>query len=377
MNLATYLLTVGLTFGAASPAAKSGRAPDLPAVTSVSAVAPADAEAPQAVAPPRAASLPPVTASTPAPEERPADRRRSVVSFRWENDVVGGTDDNYTDGVSLSLSREGRGPLGGIWHWFGPVNGRLVASYELGQIMMTPRDIRRPVPDPTDRPYAGLLYVAFSTEYVHGNQLDGLKFISGVVGPASLAEQTQKAFHKISGSPDPQGWAYQLKNEPILNLVYEHRRRYSILESRSGWGAEAIPVVGAMLGNVLIQAEADAQFRFGYNLPRDFGTTLMRGMGNLPFPRTGKDAAAAHQFGAYVFAGGGGNLVARNLTLDGNTFRAGPRVPKEPAFGAAEAGASVWSRWLEVTFTYVYWGREFRNQGKPSRFGAAIISVHF
>jgi lipid A 3-O-deacylase len=370
MYLVTYLLTVGLTFGAASSAAGNGRAPDSPVLASVAAVARADAGAPQA-------RVPPATASSSAPEERPVDRGRSVVSFRWENDVVGGTDDNYTDGISLSLSREGRGPLGGFWKWFGPVNGRLVASYELGQMMYTPKDLRRVVPDPADRPYAGVLFAALSTEYVHGNRLDALKLVAGVVGPASLAAQAQKAFHGIIRSPQPQGWAYQLKNEPIVNMVYEHRRRYTLLRSERGWGADTIPVVGAMLGTFLIQAEAGAQFRFGYNLPRDFGTTLMRGMGNLPFPRTGEDAATSHQFGVYVFAGGGGNLVARNLTLDGNTFRAGPRVPKEPAFAAAEAGASVWSRWVELTVTYVYWGREFKAQTRASRFGAAILSFHF
>jgi hypothetical protein len=365
MYLASYLLSIGLTLGAASPVAETGHAPASLSSDAVPAVILPDTGAPQAPVPP------------PAPEEAPANRGRSVVSFRWENDVIGGTDDNYTDGISLTLSRDGRGPLGGLWGWFGPVDGRLVSSYELGQLMFTPRDPRLAVPDPTDRPYAGVLFAALSTEYIHGNRLDGLKVIAGVVGPASLAAQAQKLFHSIIRSPQPQGWAYQLKNEPILNIVYEHRRRYTLLESKAGWGADAIPVVGAMLGTFLTQAEADAQFRLGYNLPADFGTTLMRGMGNLPFPRSGEDATSARQFGAYVFAGGGGNLVARNLTLDGNTFRSGPRVAKEPAFGAAEVGATVWSRWFEVTFTYVYWGREFQNQRKASRFGAAIVAFHF
>ena len=360
MLLASYLLTIGLTLGAAMPAPGIDRAS-----------APPSSEALPVVLPPG------IGAQPPASKEPPADRHRSVVSFRWENDVVAGTDDNYTNGISLTFSRDGRGPLGGIWGWFGPVDGRFVSSYELGQMMYTPRDIRRPVPDPTDRPYAGLLYVALSTEYVHGNRFDGLKFITGVVGPASLGEQAQKVFHSLTGNPEPQGWAYQLKNEPILNMVYEHRRRYTLAEWKSGWGAEAIPVVGGMLGNVLIQAEADAQFRIGYNLPDDFGTTLMRGMGNLPFPRSRADATSAHAFGAYLFAGGGGNLVARNLTLDGNTFRDGPRVPKKPAFGAAEVGVSIWSGYFELTLTYVYWGREYESQTQASRFGAATIAMHF
>ncbi len=331
------------------------------------------------------ATLPGVQAD-PAPGEEAsreaaapaAGRLPSVVSLRWENDVVAGTDDNYTNGISLTYSRDGRGLLGGLWTRLGARgDGRYVSSYELGQLMMTPRDIRRPVPDPADRPYAGLLFVSVSTQYARGRDFDGFKFITGVVGPASLAEQLQRAFHRVTNNPMPQGWAYQLKNEPILNLVYERRRRIPLFEASSGWGAEAIPVVGGMLGNVLTQAEGGAQVRVGYNLPDDFGTTLMRGLGNLPYPRTRRQSAAARAFGFYVFAGGGGNLVARNLTLDGNTFRDGPRVAKNPAFAAGEMGAAFWCRRFEMVFSYVHWGREFKAQAQASRFGALTLAVHF
>jgi lipid A 3-O-deacylase len=310
----------------------------------------------------------------PAPPPTSTSSPATVVSFRWENDVVSGTDENYSNGVSLSFSREGRGLLGGLWSKLGGTDGRLVSGYEFGQLIVTPRDIKRPVPDPLDRPYAGLLYVAASTERVRGNRFDGMKFITGVVGPASGAAETQRWFHRVSGHPEPKGWEHQLRNEPILNLVYEHRRRYALARSESGWGAELIPVAGAMLGNVLVQAQADGQLRLGFNLPDDFGTSLMRGLGNLPFPR---QRAGGRTFGIYGFLGGGANLVARNLALDGNSFSDGPRVDKRPFFAAAEAGVSVWTRWFELTATYVAWGREYDAQTKPSQFGAATIAFRF
>jgi lipid A 3-O-deacylase len=310
-------------------------------------------------------------------DRQPAKPVHYTVALRWENDVIAGTDRNYSNGTSLTLSRDGRGVLGGIWGWFGAKNGRWITSYELGQIIVTPADITRPIPDPTDRPYAGLLYGALSTQFVHGHSFHGLKVITGMVGPASGAAQTQKAVHRVTGDPQPQGWDYQLKNEPILNLVYEHRRRFTLAQSDAGWSVQAIPVVGGMLGNVLIQAQANGQFRAGYHLPDDFGTTLMRGLGNLPFPRDPAETRAPRKFGAYLFAGGGANLVARNLSLDGNTFRDGPSVPKEPLFAAGEAGATIWTRWFEVTATYVMWGREFAAQTRASHFGAATVAIHF
>jgi hypothetical protein len=316
--------------------------------------------------------------ATDRPPVLPAAREpRSAISLRWENDALADRDENYSNGISLAFSHEGRGWLGGVWDWFGASEGRRISSYELGQVIVTPADISLAPPDPQDRPYAGMLFGAVSTLYARDNQFHGLKFITGVVGPWSLAEEAQTWVHEMVGSTLPRGWDYQLENEPIFNLVYEHRRRVPILGQPGGWGAEAIPMVGGMLGNVLIQAQVCGQVRFGNNLPDDFGTTLMRGIGNLPFPRCGTDRSECRRHGAYVFAGGSGNLVARNLTLDGSTFRDSPSVDKEPAFASAELGLSVWFKHLQATFTYVIWGKEFEAQQAESRFGAITVSVFF
>ena len=318
--------------------------------------------------------VPATERTTPAPPPQAAHR---VVSLRWENDAVAGTDENYSNGISLMLAKDGRGPLGGLWSVFGLRPGRLISNYELGQLIVTPLDIRRSVPDPADRPYAGLLYVAVSTQRIDGNRFDGIKFITGVIGPASLAEESQKSFHRLIGNPTPEGWDYQLKSEAILNMVYEHRRRYTLAGENTGWSLEAIPVAGAMLGNVLIQAEAEAQVRIGYHLPDDFGTTLMRGLGNLPFPRSGHDVNGSPKMGGYAFVGGGANLVARNLTLDGNTVRDGPRVSKRPVFPGAEVGLTTWTPWFEASFALVFWGREYESQSRTSHFGVATIAFRF
>jgi hypothetical protein len=319
----------------------------------------------------------PAPSTLPAVTLPPQPAPRTALSLRWENDALAGRDENYSNGISLSVAREGRGWLGGIWGWFGASEGRWVSGFELGQIMVTPSDISLPVPDPSDRPYAGLLYGALSTQFSHGNQFHGLKFITGVVGPASLAEETQTWVHQQIGSTEPQGWDYQLENEPIFNLVYEHRRRFDLLRTEDGWGVQFIPTVGGMLGNVLIQAQAGAQLRMGYRLLDDFGTTLMRGLGNLPCPQAHQSSERRRNFGAYLFAGGGANLVARNLTLDGSTFRDSPSVDKEPFFAAGEFGVSVWLRPVQATFSYVIWGEEFETQERISQFAAVTATVYF
>jgi len=204
------------------------------------------------------AGLPGLADSGVATEERPEagllrpSRFVRAVGFRWENDAVGRTDENYSNGISLTYLHSGRGLLGGIWNWLGAGEGQFFSSYDVGQVMVTPRDTDRPIPDPEDRPYVGMLYASASTQLQRGNVLHGLKLVTGVVGPASQAEHVQAWFHELIGDDKPEGWAYQLHNEPIFNLVYEHRRRYPLLADTSAWSAEVIPVGNVMLGIVIV-----------------------------------------------------------------------------------------------------------------------------
>lgn len=298
------------------------------------------------------------------------------LSARWENDIFAGTDRFYTDGVSLSLAHTGRSWLDGLANRLPWGEGRRTASYELGQIMITPQKTSTPIPDPNDRPYAGILYAALSLHVERDSHYHGLKLIGGVIGPWSLAEQTQKQVHRWTGSPIPKGWDAQLHNEPVLNLVYEHLRRFALWGTERGMGVEALPVGNVMLGNVLIQGQVGTQVRFGYNLPRDFGTTLMRGMVHLPPPCL-STAPGAPRWGTYLFGGGNVNLVARNITLDGNTWKDSPSVNKEWFVPAAEFGVSLWVRRFTTSFAYVVWAREFKAQPEPFEFGAVTVSYRF
>jgi hypothetical protein len=250
---------------------------------------------------------------------------QNAFSVREENDAIGGHDENYTNGISMALTQKGKGLLGGVWDLAGNTEGERFATYELTQLMYTPSDIRLINPDPADHPYAGLLYLGFTTHLQREKSLHSLKLVVGLAGPDAFAEDVQKWVHKIEGFSQPRGWAYQIKNEPIINLVYEYRYKYALTPRDAAVGIELIPMGGAFLGNYLIQAETDVQFRIGYHLPDDFGTTVLRGIGYLPFPQDDKDYRA---WGIYAFAGGGANLVARNLVLDGNSFAESRSVDK-------------------------------------------------
>lgn len=311
---------------------------------------------------------------TATPSYAEVEQSRSAISIRWENDTFGGTDANYTNGMSLAFSGSGEGLIGGVWNLFGAPEGRRFAAYDLGQLQFTPNDIGRQNPDPNDRPYAGLLYLGLTTFLRDEENLHGIKLFAGVVGPASLSESVQKATHRLFGYSLPEGWSYQIKNEPIVNLLYEYRHKFHLTPADGVVGVELLPIGGGMLGNYLIQAEAEAQLRIGYQLPDDFGVTVLRGIGFLPVPQ---DHGTHHAWGIYAFVGGGVNLIARNLVLDGNTFAHSRSVDKRPILPAVEFGASLWTRRFQASFSYVMWGKEFYGQQVREDYGSILLSCFF
>jgi hypothetical protein len=315
-----------------------------------------------------------ISATVSIAAEQLTEPSRNAFSIREENDAIGGDDANYTNGSSIALTQKRKGLLGWVWDMAGNTEGERFATYELTQLIFTPTDIKLSDPDPTDHPYAGLLYLGFTTHLQREKSLHSLKLITGVAGPISLADDAQSFVHKLLGFTRPQGWAYQIKNEPVVNLVYEYRYKYALTPRDASVGIELIPMGGGFLGNYLIQAETDAQCRIGYHLPDDFGTTVLRGIGYLPFAQEGK---THHTWGIYAFAGGGASLVARNLVLDGNSFADSRSVDKRIFLPAGEVGASLWTRWFQATFSYVMWGKEFYGQQTREDYGSVLISCLF
>lgn len=306
-------------------------------------------------------------------EEPSTSPIRNALSVRDENDAIGGRDVNYVNGISIALTQEGTGLLGGMWDMAG-IEGKRFSTYELTQLMFTPFHTGESDPPPNEHPYAGLLYLGFTTHLVQEESLHSFKLIVGVAGPDAFAEDVQQFVHRVEGYDQPQGWSHQIKNEPILDLVYEYRHKYTLTPPDATIGAELIPVGGAFLGNYLTQAQADVQYRIGYHLPDDFGVTILRGMGHLPFPQ---DAEAHHTWGVYAFAGGGANLVVTNLVLDGNSFAQSRNVSKLPLLPAAEFGVSFWARRFQTTLSYIIWGKEFSGQHPQEGYISGLVSYFF
>ena len=328
------------------------------------------------------AGQPAVFAQEPEPEREEAPAEGSVeapdigtFTLVFENDLLANTDDYYTNGIRIGwLPARTHGWARAVAGWIPlfPEDSQILVAYTLGQSMFTPEEITEFPPDPDDRPYAGWLYLGGAVIAKSPGQLDTLQLQLGVVGPWSLAEESQKFIHRIVGADRPVGWDFQLENEPGIVLTYERQWRETY---DSGFGDvkfQVLPHLGASLGNVMTGLHGGGTVRFGQNIPDDYGPPRIR-----PAVPGSDFFVPADRFGWYIFTGVEGRFVARNIFLDGNTFRESRSVDKNVLVGDVQGGIAVTWGNARLAYTHVLRSKSFEGQDRPDSFGAISLSVRF
>jgi hypothetical protein len=319
-------------------------------------------------------------------------RDANTFTFYLENDVFTGTDREYTNGIKLTwISRD----LSGYHEVRTPAWSRDFidslpfvnkpgtvrnVSVSIGQNMYAPEDLERTDLILDDRPYAGITYLAAGFHAKDSRRMDSFDINLGIVGPHSYAEQVQKTWHKWIDTTEPKGWDHQLKDEPILNLHYE--RKWKLLKSdfRNGFGFDLIPHAGAALGNALTGVNTGAQARFGWHLPNDFGTFLIRPGSDTNAPMDKEDPRfypVSQRLGCHVFAGANTSAVIRNIFLDGNTFRDSHSVDKKPLVLQGVAGVAFIVHRFKITYAYVYQTKEYDTQKEDQEYSSITVSYSF
>lgn len=255
-------------------------------------------------------------------------------------------------------------------------------SFEIGQHIYTATDLTDPNVIEDDRPYAGWLFGGFSSSrafYVLGPDGEisdsdnrkgdfsiGSRLQLGIVGPSSLAEETQTEFHRLVDSTDPMGWDNQLHDEfGIMLGVWRSDRTF-----HERWtdkiSLDSVSNVGLTLGNVRTAGHIGNVFRLGYNLPRDFGGRLTNSGGAVKSVNTLRDHA---DFGCNVFLGVDGRIVLHDIFLDGNTIRDSHSVTREALVADLQVGFALRYKWVNLSYTYVHRTPEFREREQPHIFG--------
>jgi lipid A 3-O-deacylase len=318
-----------------------------------------------------------------------ASAQRAV--FIGENDAVGRTDRDYTGGIRFSIVFDdfSRDLLAGrVFDYVKPgfvnaaaadgaaVRQQLEWVY-LGLSIFTPDHVtEQVVRTSSDRPFGGWLYTGVTlAQETARRQLDSFEVLAGVVGPASLAGETQTEFHRLINNGPPVINGFEIHNEPGLVVAWDRRWKFGV-EFGDSYGVDIIPTVGVALGNVFTYGTAGAVARFGRGLSTTWGPTLVRpGPSGASF--ISRDPTAPW-WGFDFFAGVEGRAVARNIFLDGNTFQTSPSVTKEPLVLDVFGGAEIFTQsGYRLSFTLLQRSREYATQVKPATFGSITGAFTF
>lgn len=320
-----------------------------------------------------------------------AEKHHTIFLY-FENDFFGGTDRHYTNAFRLTwlspdlteYDEDTRLPRWGV-----PLIRSLPlinrpgfqrnVGLSVGQNIYTPEDISRRGLIKDDRPYAGWSYFSLTFHVKNVVRLDVFEVTIGIVGPSSLAEETQRIVHRWLENEDPKGWDNQLRNEPGLMISWQRNRRLFSAGMGRGFGFDFIPHIGGTVGNVAIFANIGGEIRIGYNLPFDFGTSFIRPGSGIEAPADITDPTVRRRknFGFHLFADADGRAVARNIFLDGNTWKESHSVHRKPLVADMAAGFAIVYKSLKLSYAHVYRTKEFDGQEKAQLFGSITLAITF
>jgi lipid A 3-O-deacylase len=316
-------------------------------------------------------------------------RRAGTFTLYLENDWFGGTDRHYTNGFKFSWLSSDLATWGDQgWRqtfvkmlpYMNRPQSQKNLGLGLGQNIYTPQDTDSFVPDPGDRPYAGWSYLEFIFLSKTERIADTVAIQLGLVGRHSYAQDIQREVHRWTDDGRPNGWEHQLHDEVGLNIILERKWRLFGRSFGDTLGIDLVPHAGLSLGNIQAYANTGGTVRLGFNLPSDFGVQLIRGGGGANSPIDDRDPRVApdRSWSFFIFGAADGRAVARDLFLDGNTFRDSPSVDKRPFVADLSYGFGLIAGRWQLTFTQVYRTREFETQPhKYNEFGSLTLSRAF
>ena len=316
------------------------------------------------------------------------------VLLQIDNDKVVDTDRHYTNGMRFAYTPtpppsqkptqlETTGSTLARLSQFADKNA-LRTGWALGQEMYTPEDVDVYVPNPNDRPYAGWTYLGITVQNdsklgaESGADLqETFELDLGMIGPSSKAAQLQNAFHRLINVSVSRGWRSQIHDEPgiLATRITKVRSKAEHLAGPDWLKYDFISHGSAHLGNVKTAVSAGVTARLGFNLHEDFGPIY----GTFAVPQK---APKNNSFA--LFFGFDARAVARDIFLDGNTFRKSADVKRNPFVAETRLGISTnyhgpitRNKNVHFSIAMVNRTREFATQDKADRYGSLQATVNF
>ena len=214
-----------------------------------------------------------------------------------------------------------------------------------------------------DMVFAGWMYGGIFAQRASENQMEHLELNMGMIGPVASGGEVQGFVHHFMGVAEAKGWDNQLKDEFETDVTWLRRQRVDEQYFKRTENFDAHLEYGATVGTLHRNANLGIVFRYGMNLPNDFGP------GRLEAPASACINKPAEVQSAYIFTRIGGKLVEYNRFLTGLTT--------EPAVGQLQIGAVYRYKSFEMSYSQTFLTREYKEQGSTDSYGAINLTWRF
>ena len=278
--------------------------------------------------------------------------RSSTFRIYFENDFPFDDDSDYTNGARFEW-QEGS------------------YSFFLEQLMYSPENIKIPQYIPGTHPYAGFLGVGaskfFSKELnsrLHWNSY--LELESGMVGPSSLAEGTQKTIHRLVGAHEPKGWDNQLHDEWEIQSVGTTGLEYLLLGNPDRWNLRIEDELVFYAGTIQDAVGNNLNIRLGFN------SSFNRRPSEIEIRASEKRPTTF-----YLLVGNETRWWGWNVFLDGNRDGDSYSVVKEPWTTALKTGLGAEIGRLEIGWFTLFCTRQYETQRRTPNYMSFQLGYRF
>lgn len=300
-------------------------------------------------------------------------------SFAFENDIFVGDDDGLTNAFGFQLGRAAfdRFTPENLPDWLYEFVGDTYINladgrkrgvvYVFGQAMQTPEDIQSSEPVLGDLPYAGLVFASASFYAAGQQRSDRLTLVGGMVGPVSLAAESQSLIHRMTGSDIPNGWDNQIDYEPVFMVEAGKIVRAFSTDPSRALEFDTILLADIGFGNLRSSLSATVLARIGDNLEISYPLASV-----LP-DRQVSPLAFSKAPSWYAFAGVQAAYVANDIMVDGNTFSDSLSVPLDHTQGRLSLGLG----WNLGSWAFTVLFSENQNTRERDPFGSISVTHRY
>jgi hypothetical protein len=242
-----------------------------------------------------------------------------------------------------------------------PDGGCVLTRLSLGQQIYTPQNVFSSEPPVDDHPYGGFLYAEMAGEVSDPDGRNEFALRVGVTGPPSLGRHAHQGFHRWLDKAEPTGWEHQIPFEVAFSLSAHRSTPWSPLPAAWSVSMALIPTWGATVGTLRTSADAGLALRVGWNAPLGVD---WRG------PTSGEGFHALAEIGTR------GELVLRDLFLDGSTFGESVATERNAWVGSRYGRVQVGVGGFALEFAANRVGPRFHAQHEAHAYGTIRFIVH-